>query len=97
MELLQTIYNHSDAKTTRSYIGLTKKKVDQYYDDMGDFCADFIMGDKQYAGDLNVPVVHMASSDLRDIIRAAYQAGRDNVSEVDAMFDLISMAEQLAK
>ena len=97
MELLQTIYNHSDAKTTRSYIGLTKKKVDQYYDDMGSFCADFIMGDKQYAGDLNVPVVHMASSDLRDIIRAAYQAGRDNVSEVDAMFDLISMAEQLAK
>ena len=43
MELLQTIYNHSDTKTTKHYIGLTKKKIDQYYDDMGEFWDNYII------------------------------------------------------
>lgn len=103
MELLQTIYNHSDTKTTKNYIGLTKKKVDRYYDDIGDFCGDYIMGDKQYQGNINSPILHIASSDLRDIIRLAYKSGMDNCGRqddmvhVDAMSNLIGMIEQLSK
>lgn len=103
MELLQTIYNHSDTKTTKNYIGLTKQKVDRYYDDMGDFCGNYIVGEKQYQGNLNSPITHIASSDLRDIIRLAYKSGVDNsgcqdeMVHVDAMSNLISMIEQLSK
>ena len=49
MELLQTIYNHSDTKTTNHYIGLTKKKIDTYYDDMGSFFDEYVTGDKKYS------------------------------------------------
>ena len=35
MALLGVIYNHRDEKTTRRYTGLTKQKVDTYFDDMG--------------------------------------------------------------
>ena len=40
MALLGVIYNHRDEKTTRRYTGLTKQKVDTYFDDMGTFFDD---------------------------------------------------------
>lgn len=101
MELLQTIYNHSDSKTTRHYIGLTKKKVDQYYDDMGNFFDEYVVGGKEYAVADSKPVVSMDSNDLRDVIRAAYEAGLNNkdassaMAHVDAINDLMAMVESL--
>lgn len=85
MELLQTIYNHSDTKTTKHYIGLTKKKIDAYYDDMGEFFDDYVVGDKEYAIQSDKPMVTLDSNDLRDVIRAAYEAGRNNAESSDAM------------
>lgn len=46
LETVQVILNHSDSKTTTNYIGLTKQKVDTYYDDNGTFFKDYITGDK---------------------------------------------------
>lgn len=103
MELLQTIYNHSDTKTTKHYIGLTKKKVDAYYDDMGSFFDEYVTGDKEYIASSDSPIVSMDSNDLMDVIKAAYQAGRDNASNTDAMIHvdaittIMSMIEQLSK
>lgn len=103
MELLQTIYNHSDAKTTKHYIGLTKQKVDAYYDDMGEFFDEYIVGDKQYQIGTQSPIVSLNSCDLRDILKAAYEAGRQNAGEtdaiahVDAINTLLDMVEQLSK
>lgn len=103
MELLQSIYNHSDAKTTKHYIGLTKKKVDQYYDDMGAFFDDYVTGDKEYQDVSATPVVSLDTNDLRDIIKAAYEAGSNNAGSTDAMVhieaitNLMAMVEQLAK
>lgn len=103
MELLQTIYNHSDTKTTKHYIGLTKKKVDKYYDDMGEFFDDYIVGDKEYEQVSDKPVVSLDSNDLRDIIKAAYESGKDNANSTDAMThveaitSLYKMIEQLEK
>jgi len=103
MELLQTIYNHSDSKTTKHYIGLTKKKVDQYYDDMGSFFGEYIVGGKEYQDVSASPVVSLFNNDLMDVIKAAYEAGRDNAGTTDAMVHvdaittLMSMVEQLSR
>ncbi len=103
MELLQTIYNHSDTKTTKHYIGLTKQKVDTYYDDMGSFFNDYVTGDKEFVVQSESPVVSMDSNDLMDVVKAAYEAGRNNANSTDAMIHveaittLMSMIEQLQK
>lgn len=93
MELLQTIYNHSDSKTTGRYIGLTKKKIDTYYDDMGNFFDDYIIGNKEYEEISDKPIVTLDTNDLRDIIRAAYEAGKNNATENDAMVHIYSISE----
>lgn len=101
MEILQTIYNHSDTKTTKHYIGLTKKKVDQYYDDMGNFFEDYITGEKEYTVAKDKPVISLDSNDLRDVIKAAYEAGKNNsnstdaMTHVDAITNLMDMIEKL--
>lgn len=85
MEILQTIFNHSDTKTTMHYIGLTKKKVDQYYDDMGNFFNDYVTGDKEYEEHLESPIVSIDINDLRDIIKTAYESGLNNAGNSDPM------------
>lgn len=103
MEILQTIYNHSDTKTTKHYIGLTKQKVDKYYDDMGDFYDDYVVGDKEFLQVSDKPIVSLDTNDLRDIIKAAYEAGRDNADNIDAMVhveaitSIMDMIENLSK
>jgi integrase len=103
MEILQTIYNHSDTKTTKHYIGLTKQKVDKYYDDMGDFYSDYIVGDKEYSQVADKPIVSLDTNDLRDIVKAAYEAGKENADTMDAMVhvdaitSIMDMIESLAK
>ena len=103
MELLQTIYNHSDTKTTKHYIGLTKKKIDSYYDDFGSFFDDYVTGNKVYEDVSEKPVVSMDANDLRDLIAAAYKAGAENAgntdpaAHVDAMNQLMSMIDDLRK
>ena len=103
MELLQTIYNHSDTKTTKHYIGLTKQKVNGYYDDMGEFFDAYIVGDEKYQVGTQSPIVSLNSCDLRDILKAAYESGRSNANDedvmthVDAMNTLLDMVEQLSK
>ena len=103
MELLQTIYNHSDTKTTKSYIGLTKKKVDQYFDDMGEFFDDYVTGEKTFTEIAEAPVVSIDVNDLRDVIKMAYKAGADNAGTTDpavhleAMNNLLAMIDGLQK
>lgn len=90
MELLQTIYNHSDTKTTKHYIGLTKKKIDQYYDDMGEFFGEYVTGDKQYNKTMNKPTITIEWADLRDVLGML----TGDVEQLNAAIDLL---EQLAK
>ena len=90
MELLQTIYNHSDTKTTKHYIGLTKKKIDQYYDDMGEFFGEYVTGDKQYNKAMNKPTITIEWADLRDVLGML----TGDVEQLNAAIDLL---EQLAK
>ena len=103
MELLQTIYNHSDTKTTKHYIGLTKEKVNQYYDDFGDFFGDYVTGDKEYKSVSDKPVITLEVSDLRDIILMAYEERMKTLNETNPSVHLetvnaiLELAESLAK
>lgn len=103
MELLQTIYNHSDTKTTKHYIGLTKKKIDAYYDDFGTFFDEYVTGDKIYEDVSEKPVVSLDANDLRDLISTAYKMGASNAgsadpnTHVDALNELMSMIDNLRK
>jgi len=85
MELLQSVFNHSSTKVTGRYIGLTKQKVDAYYDDMGEFFDDYIVGDKEFKEVASSPVVSLDVNDLRSIIAAAYNAGCQNAGNEDPM------------
>lgn len=93
MELLQTIYNHSDTKTTKHYIGLTKQKIDGYYDDMGLFFDAYVTGDKEYKEVSETPIVSLDINDLRDIVKMAYEAGKNNADTVDAMVHVDAITE----
>lgn len=103
MELLQSIYNHSDTKVTNRYIGLTKQKVDAYYDDMGEFFNEYVVGGKEYKAVASNPVVTLESSDIMDLIKMAYEAGQKNAGVPDAMVhvnaitDIVSLVESRAK
>lgn len=103
MDILQTIYNHSDYKTTQHYIGLTKKQINAYYDDMGTFCDDYLTGNKAYEYVAESPIVSLDANDLRDVIKAAYKSGQDNAGNpdpmvhIDAVNEILSMIESLSK
>lgn len=92
MEILQVMYNHSDAKTTKHYIGLTKKKIDAYYDDMGNFFEEYVNGNKVYEPVNDKPVVSHYATDLRDIIAMALQMENN----VDNFNTLLEMVEEVA-
>lgn len=93
MEILQTIFNHSDAKTTRRYIGITKQKINEYYDDMGKFFTDYIINGKEHTKVEKSPIVSLDINDLRRIIKSAYSAGIDNATETDAISHINAVSE----
>jgi len=103
MELLQSIFNHSDTKTTKHYIGLTKKKIDQYYDDMGDFFNEYIVEGKEYTDVASKPVIQIETNDLRELLKQAYQLGTENANEsnpsvhIEALNSLLEKVESLVK
>ena len=101
MEVLQGIYNHSSANTTRSYIGLTREKQHKYYDDFGNFFRDCIEG-KSADSHADSPVVHLESADLRELLRLAYSMGVENASadpqtHINAFAELEELAESMKK
>lgn len=103
MELLQTIYNHSDTKTTKRYIGLTKSKVDQYFKDFGDFYNRHVQGGENFTAESTNPVMTLDVADLRDIITMVYQSGAENAGNsdpaihIEAMNEFMSLIEGVAK
>lgn len=102
MEILQSIFNHSDGATTRRYIGLTKEKINRYYDDAGDFFNEYIVGNKQYTASDSY-IVHITADDLRDILSMAYESGKNNANEsdskvhIDAMIELLALVDSVKK
>lgn len=103
MEILGTIYNHSSEKITRRYIGITKKKVDAYYDDIGQLFDEYILGDKEMSDTVSNPMVVVDINDLRDIITQTYKAGSENAGKsdpivhIEAINQIMQMIENVRK
>lgn len=85
MELLREIFNHRDTSMTSRYIGLTKEKTDSYYDDMGEFYREYVIGDKKIQFEVATPMVTIDSNDLRTIIASAYELGLTNAGSSNPM------------
>lgn len=99
-ELLKMIYNHADTKVTERYIGITKEKIDEYYDDFGRFFDDYITGDKEYVS--SSPIISLDSNDLYDLLKMAYEEGMKNanaypMAHVEAIATIMGLVPELSK
>jgi integrase len=90
MELLRSIFNHSDVATTSRYIGLTQEKIDRYYDDMGEFYNAYVIGGKEIEFEDSVPLVTLDINDLRSLLNKAYIAGSENGNDMNVALPTLS-------
>ena len=96
MEILSTTYNHSSERITKRYIGLTKERVNQYYDDFGRAFGEILSG-KLEVSDKGNPTVTLDISDLREIIGFAYDLAGDGVNKIDAVSMMMDLIHSAAK
>lgn len=97
MTLISAHLNHSSEAVTRRYIGQTKKDVDELVDDFGKFFTRYAVGDETFTEVAEKPVISLECADLRDLLRIAFQAGRDGADEADAMSELLNLVDDLKK
>lgn len=101
--VLQGIYRHSSEQMTQRYIGLTKKREDEYFDDYGKAFDDYIVGDKVFNDVAAKPVVSLDVNDLRAIISMAYEAGMKNAEcsdvtvHINAQNEIMGIVDSLVK
>lgn len=102
MEVLQGIYNHSSASTTRAYIGLTREARNEYYDTFGEFFEGCLNGDETTLH-ADTPVIHIGTDDMRELLKLAYSMGAQNAGNpdpqvhIDAYAELVGLAEEMKK
>lgn len=103
MNIMQKEYNHSSEAVTADYINVTKKKADKYHDDFGDFFTKCAVNGEEVSFGSDSPVVHVASADLRELLKLAYAMGMENANTTDpqvhinAFAELEEMAESMKK
>jgi len=102
MEILQDIFNHSSERITRKYIGITDREIQGYYNNVGDVFESYVIGGKEILGNSDTPVVNIDSSDLRSIIKRAYEAGMKNSdsdvsTHIDAINEIMGELDKLVK
>lgn len=96
MEILATTYNHSSERVTKRYIGLTKEKVNQYYEDFGAAFTEMLAGKMELSKD-GKPTATLEISDLRDIVGFAYDLCNDGVEKADAVAMMMDLIHSAAK
>lgn len=85
MSVLMEQFNHSSEAMTNKYIGLTKKREDRYYEDLGDFFKDYVVGEKKYQDDQDTNIVSLDYNDLLSLLERAYTTGMNNSHDIDPM------------
>lgn len=63
---------------------------------MGAFFNEYIIGGREYSSIASSPIVSLDTNDLRDIIKAAYEAGKNNAASSDAMIHVDAITSILA-
>lgn len=97
MEVLQEILNHSDAKTTRRYIGITKETMKKYYNGFGDFFTDYVVAGKKYEFEGKKATINLTQADLISVIQKAFSMGNDSENRdmsADQLAEMLAFAEE---
>lgn len=94
---LQYMFHHADQDDTLHYIGITKERIDGYLNDIGNFFSDYIIGEKEYKEESGTPLISLDINDLTDVIKSAYQLGKVNASETDAMVHVNAITSIMKK
>lgn len=92
-ELIREILHHSETQVTNRYIGLTKKRTDNYYDSFGDFYNDYVVEGKPYNIVVDSIILSIEYNDLQDVIQRCYGLGMQNAGNSDTSVHTAAIAE----
>lgn len=101
LTVIQEIFNHSDSKTTNRYIGITRRKKDQFYEDFGDWFSESVLEEEvEVAAKAQLPEVNTEL--LEALIKEAYCKGADSAQKsleekLNEMSELLEKVKQLTK
>lgn len=87
-QVLKTITGHEDIETLKKYADIMNEKGQKYYNDVGKYVEDIDNGIKPVID--NTPIVALKTNDLRDILKAAYQYGRNYFADEDDPLDIMN-------
>ena len=95
LDILQSVFRHSNKSTTMNYVGITKERVQNYFNDIGELFSKAAIGETYKIN--NTPVVSLQTNDLRDLLNIAYQEGiknangdaTDHVNFVNEMMEIV--------
>lgn len=95
LDVLQTVYGHTDKETTKTYIGIMREKARNFFNDVAQRIEDISNGVKSAID--NLPVIAMRTNDLRDVLLEAIEIGRNTSKESDAdtLKELLSKVESM--
>lgn len=91
LNVIQTMFAHSDVSITREYIGKMDEDIDKYNKDY----SDYLLGKKagQNIEIKNSPLVAMSADQFRDILSQAFDAGKNGADKFEALAAIISQYE----
>ena len=93
LPVLQTVFGHDSAETTKIYIDVIPEKAEKMFNDVGKYICDIDNGIKPTID--NTPVIALKTNDLRDILTKAYKMGMDGgYDSMDAMNKLLTNVEE---
>lgn len=91
LEILQSIFNHTDTSITLKYIGLSEERKRKYFEDLGDIIRNVENGNTDVMIN-NSPIVSLRHEDLREILMFAIQS---NEIEMKTFNQAMSMVDEL--
>lgn len=80
---LQRLFHHSKEETTTNYLGIDDEMEKMYFDDMGEFCDNYVTGNRKYRKKSKAGLVTLEENDLRDLISIIYKKGIDNANDTN--------------
>lgn len=95
IKMVQYQLGHSSDEITKNYIGYIDEKIDRYNKDYSDYLMNCANG-KEPSLEI-YPVISIKNDDLRELLKEAYQMGRDNIDDepMEVMCRLMNKVDKL--
>ena len=88
LQILQSIFNHTDPSITLKYIGLSEERKKKYFDDFGDVIRNVENGNTDVMIN-NSPIVSLRHEDLRKILMFVIQSETDNMETFNVAMSMV--------